>query len=233
MTGRSTNKPLLSVVIPIKNERERLPKLIAQLPQNSSIEYWMVDGGSTDGSVEYLKKQMTLNLIQTKAGRAWQQNMGAAQAQADYLFFLHADSELSTHGWQLLLEAVEKQIPLACFRLAFDHPHFLFRIAAYGSRWRHLLFRGGDQGLLLIRVLFESVGGFDEKYRVCEDLDLMQKLLSKAPLTVLKETLQTSSRRFTEKGIVKTFSCFRLLHLLHYWGASPQTLYRFYQRWIS
>ena len=227
------NKPLLSVVIPIKNERECLPKLIAQLPQNSRIEYWLVDGGSTDGSVDYIKEQTSLKLIQTKAGRAWQQNVGAAQAQADYLFFLHADSELSTRGWQLLLNAIAKQIPLACFRLTFDHSHCLFQIAAYGSRWQHLLFRGGDQGLLVTKRLFETVGGFDEKYRVCEDLDLLQKLLSKAPITIFKEALKTSSRKFTENGIIKTFSYFRLLHFMHYWGASPQTLNRFYQRLIS
>ncbi|RPG70276.1 MAG: glycosyltransferase [Flavobacteriaceae bacterium TMED120] len=232
MTGRSTNSPQLSIVIPIYNEREVLPKLLAQLPNKEAWEVLVVDGQSTDGSWDWLQQQKKVTALQSPRGRALQQNRGAKAAQGTHLLFLHVDSVVSDTAWKQLEVALEAGVPLACFRLAFDHSHPLFRLAAYGSRWSHLLFRGGDQGLVVSSDLLAAVGGFDERYTVCEDLDLFGRLMKKEQLKVFSGSITTSSRRFLSQGIGATFFHFRVIHFLHYCGVGPRLLDRYYRYWL-
>ena len=233
MTGHSTNSPQLSIVVPVRNERSLLPQLLRQIPRKKEFELIVVDGQSTDGSQEYLSRQKQLRLVSSKQGRAVQQNRGAKDAKGSYLLFLHVDSQLSTQAWEALYNAMRKDVAAACFRLAFDASHPLLKIAAYGSRWSHLLFRGGDQGLLIRKELFHQLKGFDERYMVCEDLELIRKLQQKTGLQILPATLTTSARRFLKQGVTRTLFHFRVIHFLHWCHFKPKHLRSYYQRWIG
>ena len=46
----------LSIIIPVYNEENTIPKLIEQLPKHESIETIIVDDHSTDHSLELLRK---------------------------------------------------------------------------------------------------------------------------------------------------------------------------------
>ena len=57
----STDKPIISVVIPFLNEEENLPLIAAALEEyvptlNVPVEVVFVDDGSTDGSCEWLRQ---------------------------------------------------------------------------------------------------------------------------------------------------------------------------------
>ena len=233
MTGHSTNSPQLSIIVPVRNERSLLPQLLRQIPRQKDIELIVVDGQSTDGSQEYLNSQKQLRLVCSKPGRAVQQNRGAREAKGSYLLFLHVDSQLTTQAWQALSTAMHQGVAAACFRLAFDASHPLLKIAAYGSRWPHLLFRGGDQGLLVRKELFYQLDGFDERYTVCEDLELIRKLQQNSGLQILPATVTTAARRFLKQGVTRTLFHFRVVHFLHWCHVKPKHLTSYYQRWIS
>ena len=233
MTGHSTNSPQLSIIVPVRNERSLLPQLLRQIPRQKDIELIVVDGQSTDGSQEYLNSQKQLRLVCSKPGRAVQQNRGAREAKGSYLLFLHVDSQLTTQAWQALSTAMRQGVAAACFRLAFDASHPLLKIAAYGSRWPHLLFRGGDQGLLVRKELFYQLDGFDERYTVCEDLELIRKLQQNSGLQILPATVTTAARRFLKQGVTRTLFHFRVVHFLHWCHVKPKHLTSYYQRWIS
>jgi glycosyltransferase involved in cell wall biosynthesis len=53
------NKPHLSIIIPVLNEIEQLEELITTLKDQSVFhnQVIIVDGGSTDGSYEWLEKK--------------------------------------------------------------------------------------------------------------------------------------------------------------------------------
>lgn len=233
MTGHSTNSPQLSIVVPVRNERTLLPQFLQQIPSKKETELIIVDGQSTDGSWEYLNAQKQLRVISSSIGRATQQNRGAQEANGSYLLFLHVDSQLSSKAWEALYKAIHQGVTAACFRLAFDASHPLLKLAAYGSRWPHILFRGGDQGLLVRQELFHQLNGFDERYTVCEDLELIRKLQQNSELQVLPAKLTTSARRFLKHGVVQTLFHFRVIHFLHLCGVKPKYLSSYYQRWVG
>jgi glycosyltransferase involved in cell wall biosynthesis len=55
------------------------------------MEIIAVDGGSTDGSQEKIRRCPNVALIQSKKGRAIQMNVGAKAATGNILYFLHCD----------------------------------------------------------------------------------------------------------------------------------------------
>jgi glycosyltransferase involved in cell wall biosynthesis len=59
MTGNSTNKKGLSIIVPVLNEASVLPRFIDALLVNSFYENQLifVDGGSDDGGDEYINTQ--------------------------------------------------------------------------------------------------------------------------------------------------------------------------------
>lgn len=82
-------------------------------------ELIIVDGGSKDGTWEWLQKNVT-KAVQTQCRRANQMNIDVTRATSNNLFFLHADSRVPIHFDALLIEAQKKGIESACFQLQFD-----------------------------------------------------------------------------------------------------------------
>ena len=85
----------ISVIIPVINEKENLSKLIPLLlsyGQGYSVDLWVVDGGSTDGSSKTAENLGAKVLKSEIPSRAEQMNLGAKHAKGDILFFVHADT---------------------------------------------------------------------------------------------------------------------------------------------
>lgn len=140
-------------------------------------------------------------------GRARQQNAGAAAAGGDVLWFLHADSRVPADTLAAAREFA-RSAAIGYFDLAFldDGPR-LVRLNALGarirSRWLGLPF--GDQGFILVRRVFESLGGFDESLPAGEDHALVWKARrAGVELVPLGAPLLTSARRFAERGWLRT-----------------------------
>src|SRR5690606_11789485 len=93
-----------------------------------------------------------------RPGRAVQQNLGARRATRDWLWFLHADSELAPETLSALSHFLRRgEDALGYFDLYFlDDGPPLTRLNALGARLRSRWFRlpFGDQGFVLPRQVF-------------------------------------------------------------------------------
>lgn len=112
-TEKSEMNPLVSIIIPVYNKctfiKETLDSALGQTYSN--IELVLVNDGSTDGSLDILKKYKTrfpekITLIhQPNGGVSKAINTGIGASRGDYIQFLDADDLLSS-------DKIEKQIKL-------------------------------------------------------------------------------------------------------------------------
>ena len=234
MTGALINKPEISIIVPVFNEINFINdfishlKITCQTPQ----EIIIVDGGSTDGTGKLLESLTDISVFQTKTGRANQMNFGAKIAKTSLLYFVHVDSILPQNFDTLILNSYKKKKVAGCFRLKFDKANWLLKLAAAGSKWNHLLCRGGDQSLFVSKNKFDMLNGFDPRYKVCEDIEFIKKLYKNKCFIVLPQTLTTSSRRFYKNGIIYLLFHFGVLHFLHYLGVKPIFLNKYYSQYV-
>ncbi|WP_179295384.1 glycosyltransferase [Bacillus sp. FJAT-45350] len=93
---------LTSIIILTLNQLEMTKQCLKSIFENTSENYEIivVDNGSTDGTVEYLRTIPVLNLIENVENRGFAGgcNQGINVAKGDYLVFLNNDT-LVTKGW--------------------------------------------------------------------------------------------------------------------------------------
>ncbi len=121
---RSVSPMKLSIIIPVLNEREELPcthKLLTAMLE--APEIIAVDGGSTDGTLEWLRGQNSIKTIEAQRGRGGQLNAGAAASCGDVLLFLHADCVLPSGALSGISDALEdSRVAGGCFLVRFGGP---------------------------------------------------------------------------------------------------------------
>jgi rSAM/selenodomain-associated transferase 2 len=193
-----------SVVIPALNEEEQLGPTLASLTRARADDVLVVDGGSTDGTARVARSHPGVRLLHAPAGRARQQNRGAAAARGKWLWFLHADTRPGAEAIDLLAAAQARPLTAwGAFRLRIDGDESdpYLRWIEHTVHWRTLLFGlpYGDQGLFVRRDLFQRVGGFRPQ-APCEDLDLVLRLRRSARMTWLPAPVATSARAWRRHG---------------------------------
>ncbi len=168
LAGSAKTGPLkVSVIIPILNELECLSETMSALRHQEWIhEVIAVDGGSTDGTLEWLRQQKGVKIIEAPAAKGIQLNAGARGASGDTLLFLHADCRLPSDAEAALTRALESpSVAGGCFCVQFAsrRPRRLGIVAA-GINLRTVLAHTatGDQAIFVRRGVFQQIGGFRE-----------------------------------------------------------------------
>lgn len=226
-------KQSISVIIPCLNEERSLPQLLVRLSNVQSgfvKEVIVVDGGSTDRTVQIAKKNGADVVKSDRKGRARQMNLGAKHATGTILFFLHADTQPPPAFDQLIINEIKRENSAGCFRLRFTPEHPLLNLYAWFTRFDVDLFRFGDQGLFVEAGLFAQSGGFREDLIVMEDQQVVRDLRRSGSFTIIKRPVVTSSRKYEENGVIKLQFIFVIICLLYYFGASQKTLVHLYKK---
>lgn len=183
-------EPLITVVVPSFNQGKFLRKTICSLiEQKLPIEIFVMDGGSTDGSVEIIREyqnQLAGWRSHQDNGQAAAINEGMKRGSAPYVCWLNSDDWVLPGALKSLMQVLEA------------HPN---SPACYGRVWNHIE-KNGDQkpvwvedfnldrlalrciisqpGTLIRRSAWESVNGVDENLQLAMDYDLWWRLYQHA-----------------------------------------------------
>ena len=164
--------------------------------QEAGVEVVLVDNASTDGSVDYVRRQfpgVRVVALDRNEGFAKANNLGAKDASCDYLVFLNNDTR-ARPGWLRALFAAadrNQDVGLVASRLVYmDRPDLIdsagdgyLRCGGAYKMWhgRPAATAPGERDVfgvcgaafLIRRSLFEALGGFDERFfMIYEDVDL-------------------------------------------------------------
>jgi len=193
----------------------------------------VVDGGSCDATVA-TAMDLGFTVLETAGpgGRGAQLNLGAAQAKADTLLFLHCDTRLPDNFHKALLSCLkDTDTILGAFSLGIDRGGWRLSLitAVANIRSRLLRMPYGDQALFIGRENFEKLGGFPE-VPIMEDFMLVQKARQQGKVRTLPQKVQTSARRWQQLGPFRTTCINQLMLLGYFMGVTPEKLAAFYRK---
>lgn len=220
----------ISVIIPTLNAAQTLPGCAAALMEGLQAglirEVIVTDGGSTDDTAR-IADQIGAEVITGAPGRGGQIARGCAAAQGDWLFIIHADTQLSP-GWSdSVADHLGDQSP-ATADLAFDRGGARARMTAAWANLRTRLFNlpYGDQTLLIRRDTLAGIGGYAD-IPLMEDVDLARRLPRVTRLPVIA---RTSAARYATQGWLRRGGRNLILLGRFLAGADPHDLARSYRR---
>jgi rSAM/selenodomain-associated transferase 2 len=237
----------LSIIIPTMNEAATLERTLRHVKalHPPAWEVLVVDGGSSDRTLQIAAEAGVVVLRGEEASRAIQMNQGARQATGDLLCFLHADTLIPDD----LVSVAERTLAdssVACagfISLMGDGDTVRWDVSGLNViktylaplLFRpHLFFRGlrllfGDQVMLCRRRDFWLCGGFDPTLPIMEDGDLCLRMLSLGRIVLINRVVTSSDRRVQKWGTWKAISTYFSIGVLWGLGVAPSRLKQFYE----
>ena len=219
----------VSIIIPVLNEENSIRATLErlQLFRQQGNEVIVVDAGSKDQTVDIASGLVDQTLSSAK-GRARQMNLGAANAQHEILWFLHADTLVPENAIKKIEYGLETNA-WGRFNVKLSGSRWIFRIIERMMNLRSCMtgIATGDQGIFVKQALFSGIKGYPE-IPLMEDIALSKELKRLSRPACVKDQLVTSSRRWEENGIMKTVLLMWKLRFLYFIGISADTLARQY-----
>ena len=115
MNGFGGRYPLISIIVPVYNIMEYLPRCVESLRQQTypNLEILLVDDGSTDGTGllcdELGRQDERIRVFHKEnGGSSSARNYGISKAQGAYLGFVDSDDYVDREMYEILYEAIEK-----------------------------------------------------------------------------------------------------------------------------
>ncbi len=224
----------LSVVVPVLNERQELEALIANLNQVQPEQVVFVDGGSDDGTYQWLEQNWQaiegeLVLLQASSGRAAQMNHGAEASSGDVILFLHADTRLPIGAKEEVFAARKKKRLWGRFDVCFPINSSALSMVAYfiNARSRITGIATGDQAIFVDTNLFKLLAGY-EKLPLMEDVAISKRLKQHCQPYCSRKKVITSARRWQRNGVFRTIIKMWLFRLAFFFGVPAERLARSY-----
>lgn len=221
----------VSIIIPVLNEAEHIADTLESLDayRRQGHEVIVIDGGSNDDTVS-ITEQYADKVLRSDAGRAMQMNSGIDEALGDALLFLHADTRLPGDAVSKIIDAIEDGYFWGRFNVRLSGKHFMFRIIERMMNMRSCItgVATGDQAIFVSLESIEIVGAYP-RLPLMEDVVFSKRLRKLGWPACIKQQVVTSSRRWEDKGIVRTMLLMWRLRLLFFLGVSADKLAREYQ----
>jgi len=208
--------PKVSIITPSFNQAKFLRRTIESVLSQDypNIEYIIIDGGSTDGSLEIIKgfeSQLAYWESISDHGQTDAINKGFAKATGKYLAWLNSDDVYQPGA---IAEAVE----YCTFIDAQDQQIGLFPAAQTDyDRLRRGYVHIPQQSSFFRGDLWEKVGPLDPSFYFAMDYDLWVRLAGEAPLVYLPGRLWASFRLHGDaKTITADDRCWPEMLRVHY-----------------
>lgn len=257
-TDQPNKSPLISAVFISWNRKELLQAAIQSLKDQEypALEFIVVDNGSTDGSLEWLRKTPDIKLIENgeNVGASAARNQGTRIASGNYVIYMDSDAELRTpKSLHTFVERMEKDKSIGGMAGIYFTDEGLSDLWCWTPcmDWEanhdapsSLVPQDPPQVLTTCFSIYpmhvvQEIGGFDEYYfYLYEDGDLCERI-RKAGYRLSVDPSIKILHRYAEKGRLKHEQLdyhyyherLRLYFLLKNWGVK-RFMKSFLLKWL-
>lgn len=189
---------MFSFVVIGKNEAKKISTCFASIvnfAEENGFDYELiyVDSQSTDNTLEVLKswKFVKSFLLQEKCNAAKARNLGASKSVGDILCFVDGDMELIPSFGKKMVKHKKLIHPfLTGYRVDYFYDENGEFIENNGEEIKNQLedsFEIKTGGLFIVeKVLWESLGGMDNRLKAFEDNDFAYRVYTEFDLKILK-----------------------------------------------
>lgn len=185
---------LLSIITPTYNMKSSLPKTIESVDElkrrynKIQIEYVIIDGSSTDGTVEVIKKYHALGIVdeyisEKDNGVYDAMNKGLKIASGEYVLIIGADDYLLVENFGEVFEHLIKDKPDICYgnmlMVSKDHNRVIRKYIAGPFKPYKPKFgwHPPHQSTIVRKKLLIDIGGFNQTYKIGADIEANWKIL--------------------------------------------------------
>ncbi len=180
---------MLSLIITVKNEKENLPKWLESIVRQTKQpdEIIIVDGGSDDGSWEWLQTTASpsVKIFQKKGNIASGRNYAISRALGEIIAVTDAGCVYQQNWLQELLAPLEKKqakfTSTAFYPWLENQDKLLFYLLAAATIPAQKEFKKdwlpSSRSTAFLKELWQSAGGYPEWLPYCEDIIFDFKLI--------------------------------------------------------
>lgn len=183
--------PRITIVTPSFDQAKYLPETIESVLKQDypNLEYIIIDGGSTDGSVDVIKRyerHLSYWVSEKDSGQSEAINKGFKKATGELFTWVNSDDVLLPGSLQTVAEYYGKcnQPDIITGNVVYiDDKGRITRFLRLPRQSRFFFFRGvwhaSAPAVFFKTSLFHAVGGVNPDYHLCMDLDLWMKMMKK------------------------------------------------------
>ncbi|WP_417897205.1 glycosyltransferase family 2 protein [Bacillus haimaensis] len=206
--------PLVSVVTPSYNQAKFIAETIDSVLSQDypNIEHIVIDGGSTDGTLEILKKYRkqysNFHFVSEKdRGQSHAVNKGVRKANGEIIGWLNSDDTYLPGAIRKAVNHLnEQQSQALCYGKANftddqNKPIRLYPVEPYSL---DRLFQACiicQPAAFFRKKIFMDVGGVDEDLYFCMDYDLWMRIAKKYPIGYIDDFLANSRLHDSAKTV--------------------------------
>jgi len=205
---RAKSEPLLTVIVAVFNGEKTIQQCIDSVINQSyqHVELIIIDGGSSDGTVEILKKnteRISYWISEPDKGvyNAW--NKALIYAKGEWVCFLGADDFL----WgEQVFERISVQLTLIHSDICVAYTQIMLltndgeSLFPIGEPWEKIKKRFKQimcmphQGVMHRRSSFIEYGVFDESFLIAGDYELLLRVIKDSDAVFIPDVILTGMR---------------------------------------
>jgi len=185
INGSSLEKPLFSIITAVRNNKNTIHKTIDSILNQTfkSFEHIIIDGASTDGTVDIIKKfndHVEYWASEPDESATYALNKGLLLSRGKYIFFVNGDDWLDFSCLELALETLENSTADFVFGNAtfYKNDEAVYIRKGEPDYQKYIYYVGCPFIVTTIfrRSCFEKIGMFDVKYKHSPDYDFLLRL---------------------------------------------------------
>lgn len=175
--------PLISIITVTYNASSTFEAALRSVISQKSdlFEYWIIDGGSTDGTVDIIRRyenQLAGWVSEPDKGVFDAMNKGIERATGDWLFFLGADDLLCEGILEKVSNYLQSDLKVVYGNVMFDTGHIMRSKIGLRCLFENRLHH---QSAFYHCSLFAEFR-YNQKFRICADYELTLRIyLQKQP----------------------------------------------------